>query len=148
TGTLLYVTGGVFPARKTELTWIDRHGGAQPLAGAAPKAFLNPGPSPGGQKNAGAAASDDRHGDDIWVYDAARGSPTRLTFDGGSRPVWSPDGKRIIFNHAVNSVGNLFQINADGSGKPERVTTSEFGQTATSWTRSGDAITIIQRTTA
>ncbi|MGH9935298.1 MAG: hypothetical protein ACREAM_03575, partial [Blastocatellia bacterium] len=38
----------------------------------------------------------------LWIIDVARGIASRLTFDPGweTRPVWSPDGRRIAFVHA------------------------------------------------
>ena len=37
-----------------------------------------------------------------------RGSPTRLTFDGDNRrPIWSPDGKRLVYGASTTSANNL-----------------------------------------
>lgn len=36
--------------------------------------------------------------DDIWIFDIARRSASRLTTIGGQRPEWSADGTRIIFD--------------------------------------------------
>jgi eukaryotic-like serine/threonine-protein kinase len=146
-GTLVYATGGIFPVRQQTLMWIDRHGATQPLAGAGPRSFLSPRLSPDGQKIAVDVRSDDRQSVDVWVYDAARGSPTRLTFDGGNRSVWSRDSKRLVYTHSTNGIANLYVVNADGSGKPERVTTSEIGQTATSWAAATNTIAFMQRPT-
>ncbi len=146
-GTLLYVTGGIFPIRQTTLTWLDRKGVATPVAGASPRSFLSPRISPDGHKIAVEIRSDDRQGADVWVYDVARGTPTRLTFDGGARPVWSPDGRRLVYIHSTDGVANLYLINADGSGKPERLTKREFGQSATSWDPGSNTIAFIQRPT-
>jgi Tol biopolymer transport system component len=85
-------------------------------------------------------------GPDVWVYDVRRGAPTRLTFDGGNNPVWSPDGKRVVYNASGSGANNLFTISADGSGKPERLATSEYGQTPTSWASTANAIAFLQRT--
>ena len=47
---------------------------------------------------------------DIWLTDAARGVPTRFTFDAAydSWPVWSPDGSRLVFQSNRKGVANLY----------------------------------------
>jgi len=39
---------------------------------------------------------------DIWIWDLARETLTRVTFDAGldTWPVWTPDGRRIVFDSA------------------------------------------------
>ena len=93
------------------------------------------------------AKTEVNEGTDVWVYDIARGSPTRVTFDGGTRPVWSPDDKRLLYGRYENGVANLYIINADGTGKPERLTTNTFGQAPASWSVGTNAVAIIQRPT-
>jgi len=75
---------------------------------------------------------------DLWVYDAARGTPTRLTFDGSNWSNWSPDGKRLVFGK-----GRLFVTSADGVGKAEQLTTGEANQLVSSWSPAG--IAFLQR---
>jgi len=61
---------------------------------------------------------------DIWIWDFARETLTRLTF-GPYRdllPVWTPDSRRIVFNSEKNSrSGDLYLQAADGTGTAERV---------------------------
>ena len=54
---------------------------------------------------------------EIYVMRRDGGSPpTRLTTAGGFTPVWSPDGRKIVFSN-----GELFTMRADGSRqKPVR----------------------------
>jgi Tol biopolymer transport system component len=63
---------------------------------------------------------------DVWIWDFARRTPTRLTFDPGvdERPVWTPDGRRIVFASSRAGALNLFMQAADGTGAVERLTTS------------------------
>jgi serine/threonine-protein kinase len=83
--------------------------------------------------------------EDVWVYDTARGTPTRLTFSAANWPaLWSPDGKRVLFNSNPSGVKNLYIVNADGSGPIERLTSSEFEQRASSWTAQGNRIAFLQ----
>ncbi|NIV59296.1 MAG: hypothetical protein GWN48_28980, partial [Actinobacteria bacterium] len=46
------------------------------------------------------------------------GAQTRLTFDAGSDtgPVWSPDGTRIAFTSFRDGDGEIYVMNADGTG--------------------------------
>jgi Tol biopolymer transport system component len=59
----------------------------------------------------------------VWVHDLKRGATTRLTFErANSNPVWTPDGKRLIYLSAPGVVGSgagtLDAVAADGSGQP------------------------------
>jgi serine/threonine-protein kinase len=59
---------------------------------------------------------------------------TRLTFGarGSSAPLWTPDGRHIIFGSPRDTpnVSNLFRQAADGTGPEERLTTSAHQQRA------------------
>jgi Tol biopolymer transport system component len=144
-GTLVYVVGGLPPLFQDTFVWVDRKGAVQGPSPAAAGSYLGPRLAPDGQKLVVALRGEGR-GPDIWVFDILRGAPTRLTFNGGNWPVWSPDGKRIVYNQAVNSVNNLHLVDA-GGGKPERLLTStDAGQTPMSWSRAANAISFLQRT--
>ena len=51
------------------------------------------------------------------------GEPKRLTFENRLifRPVWTSDGREIIFSSGPYRGPNLFRIAASGSGKPQRL---------------------------
>jgi serine/threonine-protein kinase len=137
-GILLYVTGGTHPLRESSLTWSDRAGMTQPVASATPRSYLYPRLSPDGQK---IAVSVGGNALDVWVYDVVRNTPTRLTFGGRNEfPIWSPDGRRIVYASDAAGVSNLYAINSDGSGKPERLTSSPDGQAPSSWNPVTDSI--------
>ena len=105
--------------------WVDRQGVEQPAAGTL-RAYLDPRLSPDGQRLA--VAISDAGGYDTWLLELGRGTLTRLTFGEGinTRPLWSPDGERIIF--ASNREGNfdIFSKPADGSGTAEQLTTGAY----------------------
>jgi Tol biopolymer transport system component len=120
TGTLVYVAGGVQGAEH-KLVWVDRNGAEQPSA-APVHPYESPRISPDGQRIA--VATDGQ----IWLYDLSRETLTRLTFAGNvnTRPVWTPDGKRIAFFSSKDGPLNLFWQLADGSGGLEKLATSDF----------------------
>lgn len=59
---------------------------------------------------------------DVWLHEMERGVTTRLTFEGGVRPLWTPDGRRIVFS-SVRGEG-IWTISGkltDGSGVAEQI---------------------------
>jgi serine/threonine-protein kinase len=78
--------------------------------------------------------------ENIWVYDIARDTLTRVTFDAGEerRPVWSPDGTRLAFRKF--DPNSIFWQSADGSGAAERLTTEEHTMRPTSWSPDGKTL--------
>jgi len=134
-GSLVYVPGGAAEGEST-LVWVDRKGAEQPLA-APPRPYNIPRFSPDGRL----LAVETLTPPEIWVYDIPRGTLSRLTFEGGARPLWSPDGKRIAFHSArAGKPPNLFWKPADGSGPEERLTTSDHSQTPHSWSPDGQVL--------
>ena len=69
---------------------------------------------------------------DLWVWDLGRTTLTRATFDPGFDiyPVWTPDGRRVIFSSERAGARNLFWQAADGTGAVERLTESPNPQNA------------------
>src|SRR5262245_14168663 len=114
-GTLVYVVGGINPLSQSTLTWVDRTGASQPLTVAPPAAYFGPRLSPDGQKLAvGVRGGTSNRNTDVWIYDVMRGVPQRLTFDGGGFPVWSPDGRRLVYVTGTSGANNLYAIAIDG----------------------------------
>ena len=93
-GTLVYLPGPTTGAG-TPLHWMDQYGKTTPVRVWLAN-WLNPLFSPDGRR----LAMEIREGtSDIWVYDWARDTLTRLTSDPvrAMEPVWTPDGRRIVF---------------------------------------------------
>ena len=127
-GTLAYVSGsGVIGAQRT-LVWVDRQGRETPIP-APPRAYLYPRLSPDGTRVAVYATDQEI---DIWVWDLGRTTLTRVTFDPGidAYPVWTPDGRRLIFSSERTGARNLYWQAADGTGAVERLTESPNQQNA------------------
>src|SRR5262245_59509787 len=59
---------------------------------------------------------------DLWTYDLARGTFTRLTSDrivAYSAPAWTPDGRRVVFTTWFGEEAGLGWVAADGSSPAE-----------------------------
>jgi serine/threonine-protein kinase len=81
--------------------------------------------------------------DQLWVYDLARDTLTRLTFEGGDNEeaVWTPDGKRIAFESNRDGVPDrIFWQLADSSGGLERLTSGDGNQAPSSWSADGQLL--------
>jgi serine/threonine-protein kinase len=118
-GTLVYVPASA-AATPRSLVWVDRKGHEAPVR-MPPRLYAEPRLSPDGTRVALTLRDQEN---DIWIWDIARETLTRLTFDRSvdENPIWTPDGRRIVFASARAGAFNLFAQAADGSGVVERLT--------------------------
>ena len=121
-GTLVYVPGRIPTASRNTLVWVDRLGHEEPLK-APSRAYFYPRLAPDGTRLA--LSSYDQESD-IWLWDLARATLTRVTYDPSQDtfPIWTPEGRRLIFGSERAAARNLFRQAADGTGAVERLTES------------------------
>jgi serine/threonine-protein kinase len=138
TGTLAYVHGDVQSAQR-RLVWVARNGTEQNVP-APVRAYLFPRLSPDGQR---IAVGISEHETQLWLYELARQTLTRLTFEGNVNlnAAWTPDGKRIAYNSSKEGPTNIFWQLADGSGGLERLTNSPYPNIPGSWSPDGQLLT-------
>jgi eukaryotic-like serine/threonine-protein kinase len=138
TGSLVYVSG-IAQVLENRLMWVSRSGTEQPLAAQA-KGYGYPRLSRDGHRLAVTI------GNQVWLYDPARDTLTRFTFEGSTNlyPTWTPDGKRIAFMSDKGGPLNLYWQMADGSGGLERLTTSQSIQVPLSWSPNGELLAFVE----
>ena len=141
TGSLVHVPRTSSAVRT--LVWVDRDGREEPLT-AEPRAYEYPRISPDGTKVA-LAASDQES--DIWIWDLTRETLTRLSFGPADDrcPVWTPDGRRVVFSSNRAGLVKLFWKGADGTGAVERLTEEPNGQVGSAFSRDGTRLVFHER---
>ncbi len=140
-GTLLYVpTESGASAVPRTLVWVDRNGKEEPIS-AAPNVYSTPKISPDGTRLALTVGADENA--DIWIWDLVRNTLTRLTIDNGEDeyPLWSQDGKKIVFSGRGEPNDALLWKEADGTGEIEKLgSPSVIGIHPLSWSADGKTI--------
>ena len=136
TGTFVYQSGRAAVFAGAPIEWMNQSG-QRTLLRATPTNWGNPRFSPDGTR----LAVEINNGKemDIWVYEWATDRPARLTIDAAQnqKPVWTPDGRRIVFWSNRDKQQNLYWQRTDGTGAVERLTHSENPQSAASWHPNG-----------
>lgn len=117
TGLLAYTTGASSDASR--LAWKDRQGKVVGNLGAPTGSISQVELSPDQKSAVTTTATGSQY--DLWIYDVARGIPTRFTFDPktDADAIWAPDGKTIYFRSNRKGVYNLYRKAANGSGSEE-----------------------------
>jgi eukaryotic-like serine/threonine-protein kinase len=112
-GSFVYASGA---SGIRSLAHVGRNGVAQALS-TEMRAYASPRFSPDGRLIAMEIA--EGRGSAVWVFDIAQKTLTRLTFESDAvRPVWSPDGRYLIYTVAGGDP-DIYRIRADGSALAE-----------------------------
>jgi hypothetical protein len=120
-GTLVYVPGTVLGTQNT-LVSVDRAGKETPLH-APPRAYEDLTLSPDGNQLAMTIVGEKQWS--VWIYDLQQGSLKRVTFDGDCRdPIWSADGKRLIYESTRAGHKGIFWKPVSGPGGEEELVTT------------------------
>jgi serine/threonine protein kinase len=147
-GTFVYVPGTTDSGEsaaspKRILVWVNRDGKEDPLP-APPNEYNSLKLSPDGTKVALSVLI--VRNTDIRIWDTARNTLTRLTFDEAvdTAPLWTLDGQRIIYYSARRGglSGGLFSRKADGTGDEEELYSPSESLQAVPWSWSKDGKTL------
>jgi eukaryotic-like serine/threonine-protein kinase len=140
TGVLLAQTGAAVSASR--LVWFDRNGKEVGEVGKA-EVYGNLALAPNG--NAVALSKMDMANDnvDVWIEDMHGAGDKRMTFDVAidAAPVWSPDGKRLVFATARDQAFDLYVKDIDGAREERPIESSkEEDKYPTSWSPDGKSV--------
>ena len=129
-GALVYVPES--GSRSRALVWVDRTGRELSTVVDATPLFAPQLSTDGTRVAAGVADG----GGDIWTFDVARGTRSRITTDAGQEyaPVWSPDDSKIAFASSEPPL-NIWVIPSTG-GRAEPVFAAE-NPIPRGWSRDG-----------
>jgi len=139
-GTLTYEPATRAPT-VTQLFWFDRSGKRLGLIGV-PAIHYDLRLSPDARRLASSAGGPKS---EMWVDDLDRSVRMRLTFDPDSDhgiPVWSPDGRTLLFStmHGSKAGVGIFRKASNGAGSEELLLASDRPDRevwATDWSRDG-----------
>jgi serine/threonine-protein kinase len=126
---LVYVAGGFSDADdRSIVVWRGLSGDERVLM-SAPGSYRDLRFSPDGRRLAYADFPIGSQGSatDLWVADLERDVRVRLAGSATAewRPVWTGDGRHIIY---ADTAGGMRRVRADGSGAPEKLTTTTAAQ--------------------
>jgi Tol biopolymer transport system component len=123
---------------ESALTWYDRSGKrGQTVAiadfGGATRL------SPNGQLVVAPQIDPANRKLELWLYDLKRGVSSRFTFDPADDddPVWSPDGKMLVFDSQRSGNWDIYWKPVDGSRKEGVLFRDEGTKFPTSWSADG-----------
>ncbi len=125
-GTIVYVSSKVPIPFPYSIWWLESTGQTKALQ-VPPGLYENPRFSPDGKRLAFELASASVRAD-IWVKDLERDTVSRLTNLPGRNnfPVWTPDGRNIVFESWDWAGSGIYWIRADGVGEAQRLTEADL----------------------
>jgi len=134
-GTLFYAPGSIEPPLLSALVWVDRTTGkVTPLPGMKPMFHFATRFSPDGKR---IAVSDLYVNKDVWVFDMARETEDRATYEGQNAfPIWSPDGSRMAFRSDRSGPLRIY-LSKDWASRDVTPITSGPLDVPSSWTPDG-----------
>jgi serine/threonine protein kinase len=126
---------------ESQLVWYDRNGHEVGVA-TKPGVYGNIALSPNGRFIASDTTDPVSQNTDVYTFAIDTGEAKRLTFDPAidSMPVWSPDGKRILFGNNHQPKFDLYLKNSDGSEEEKIIPQDGSDRFPNDWSRDGKYI--------
>jgi serine/threonine protein kinase len=133
-GSLFYAPGSIEPPLLSSLVWADRQGVVTPVPGMRPMFRFGARVLPDGVR---LASSELYAKKDIWVFDSARGTEDRITYEGQNAfPIFSTSGTHFAFRSDRAGPQQIFLSDGVNLRDVKRLTAGPF-DVPSSWTADG-----------
>jgi eukaryotic-like serine/threonine-protein kinase len=122
----------------SRVVWLDRGGHELEQVGPDNLSVMYVRASPDGRKVAAAVHNAEKGATEVWVYDT-QSKVNRLLVPGPGivdKPVWSPDGTRLLYARALGSGPKLYVRGLADQDREEALPSADF-QLPTDWSRKG-----------
>ena len=131
--------------RTTRLTWMDRSGQQLGTIGESGQ-YMNIALAPDDRRVAVSLVSGTPENRDIWVIDSTGGTPTRLTHDPADDavPLWSRDGRSIVFESYRTGPASIFRRGADAWGGEVQLLNSATNDIPEDWSADGKFVVFMR----
>ena len=151
-GSLAYIPGSSGRGAERGVVSLDQEGRQEPLATLPQGDYRSLDVSPDGERLAlqvGDGTPGSNESADIWIHDVARGTLDRLTTHAAEdgNPLWSPDGRHVVFTSRRDDTLGLYRRAADGTGGAELLHSDGTAERliATEWTPGGEGLVVTER---
>jgi hypothetical protein len=129
-GAMIYRTGG---GANRQLQWFDARGQSLGPLGMPDEYLINPRLSPDGTRTLVFRTVDGNS--DVWLIDDVRSSRVTVAPASEQFPIWTADGKRVVFRSNPKGVYDLFVAVASSSGSERPLFESAQDKVANDWSR-------------
>lgn len=129
-----------------EMVWVDRTGKVLGRVGAIQNSIFFPELSPDGKWIAVSARDGELNDRDIWLHSVDAGTKRRLVSVKGNDnfPVWSPDGKEVIFTSSRSGKYELYRKRVDRDEAEQRLDASMNANYPRAWSPDGTTLIYTQ----
>ena len=110
-----------------QMVWLDRSGDVLGTVGAVQNSIFFPEISPDGKFIVLSSRNGEVNDRDVWIHDIAAGTKRRITKVKGNDnfPLWTPDGRSIVFTSSRVPKYDLFRVSVEPRGAPIRILEAE-----------------------
>ena len=129
-----------------EMVWVDRSGKVLGPVGAVQNSIFFPEISPDGRWIAVSARDGEVNDRDIWIHSVDSGSKRQLVKVKGNDnfPIWSPDGKEVIFTSSRSGNYDLYRKRIEGDEPEQLVAALATADYPRSWSPDGPTLIYTQ----